>query len=106
MQDVFLLCLILGAVVLGLQIVLGLLGMSHDLDMGGLHHGAEDGADLLSVRTVSAGTLLFGAVGLWADSALPSLIALPMAVGAGIAAAVGTAYLTRQILRLESDGSL
>lgn len=105
MRDVFLLCLVLGAVVLVGQIVLGLLGIAGDLPED-IAHAAEDGVDLLSVRTVSAGATLFGAVGLWAGSQMPPILAVPLAGAAGLAAAVGTAYMTRQMLRLESDGSL
>lgn len=105
MQDVFLLCLVLGAVVLIGQILLGLIGMTGELP-DSLPHSADDGAELLSVRTVSAGATMFGAVGFWAGSAMPGIIAFPIAVIAGIAAAVATAYLTRQMMRFESDGSL
>jgi len=105
MHDVFFYSLLIGAGVLGVQILLGLLGMTGELP-GDLQHAAEDGVDLLSVRTVAAGATMFGAVGLWAASALPVVLAAPVAVAAGIGAAIATAYATRQILRLESDGSL
>jgi membrane protein implicated in regulation of membrane protease activity len=105
MKDVFLLSLALGAVVLVAQIVLGLLGMAGDLP-DDIAHAAEDGVDLLSVRTVSAGAALFGAAGLWASSVMPVLVAVPLAAAAGVGAAVVTAYMTRQMLRLESSGSL
>jgi membrane protein implicated in regulation of membrane protease activity len=104
MPDVFLLCLALGAGVLVVQIVLSLFGGD------AVPHSVEDagaGADLLSVRAISAGTALFGAVGLWLGGrGVPLVITLPAAVAAGIAAAAGTAYITRQMLRFESDGSL
>jgi hypothetical protein len=104
MQDVFLLCLALGAGVLVVQIVLSMVGGD------ALPHSVEDageGTDLLSVRTISAGTALFGSVGLWLGGrGMPLIVSLPAAVAAGIAAAVGTAYVTRQLLRFESDGSL
>lgn len=109
MHDIYLFCLLLGGVVLIVQIVLGLItgsdSLPEPLQLG--EAGAEDGLDLLSVRTISAGTLLFGATGVWLESrGLPVFLNLPLATVAGVAAAVGTAYLTRQVLRLESDGSL
>jgi hypothetical protein len=106
MQDIFLLCLGLGAGVLVVQIVLSLFGAGEDVpDMGDAD--AVDGMDLLSVRTISAGTALFGAIGLWLGGrGLPLFITLPVAVTVGIAAAIGTAFITRQVLRFESDGSL
>jgi hypothetical protein len=104
MQDVYLVCLGLGAGVLIVQIVLGLIGgdaVPHAIEEAG------EGTDLLSVRTVSAGTALFGAVGLWLGGlGLPPLLSAPAAVLAGIAAALGTAWITRQLFRLESDGTL
>jgi hypothetical protein len=106
MQDVFLLCLALGAIVLVVQIALDLFGVGHGHDMVG-HAAAGDGLDLLSVRTVSAAAALFGAVGLWLGArGVPVLLSLPAALVAGAGAAVASAYITRQLLKLESSGSL
>lgn len=103
MQDVFLLCLGLGAGVLTVQIVLGLFGVGEILPVG----EAEEGAGLLSVRTIAAGTALFGAVGLWLGGrGVPVIVSVPAAIGAGIGAAILTARITRQLMRFESDGSL
>jgi hypothetical protein len=103
MQDVFLLCLALGAIVLVIQIALDLFGVGHSHDMT----LAGDGLDLLSVRTISAGAALFGAVGLWLGSTgIPGVFVVPAAVVAGAGAGVASALLTRQLLRLESSGSL
>jgi hypothetical protein len=104
MQDIYLLCLGLGAGVLVLQIVLSFFGVGDDLPGAG--DDLATGMDLLSVRTISAGTALFGAVGLWLSGRAPAVITIPAAVAAGIAAAVGTALITREIFRFESDGSL
>jgi hypothetical protein len=101
MQDVYLVCLGLGALVLVGQIVLDFFGV------GDAHVAAGDGLDLLGVRSVSAGATLFGAVGLWLSTrGMPVVVSAPLALAAGAAAAIGTALLTRQMLRLESDGSL
>jgi hypothetical protein len=102
-QDVFLLCLGAGALVLVGQIILDLIGS------GGLavDHGIGDGLDLLSVRSMSAGTMLFGAVGLWLSSrGMPVFVTVPAGALGGFAGMVATAYLTRQMMRLESDGTL
>jgi hypothetical protein len=105
MQDVFLLCLALGAIVLVVQIALDLFGGGHSHDMGG--DGPGDGLDLLSVRSLSAAGVLFGAVGLWLRAlGLPLLLTMPLALLAGAGAALLSAVLTRQMLRLESSGSL
>jgi hypothetical protein len=106
MQDIFLLSLVLGGLALVAQIVLSLVAGT-DGDAGSAHTGAGDGLDLLSARSLSAAAALFGATGLWLSArAVPTPITVSGAVIAGVVAAAGTAYLTRQIYRLESDGSL
>jgi hypothetical protein len=106
MQEVFLLCLALGAGVLVVQVILGIFGFAHDADAPG-DAAAGDGLDLLSVRSLSAGAVLFGAVGLWLNGrGLPGFVAVAAAFVAGAIATVATALVTRQLLRLESDGSL
>lgn len=105
MQDLYLLCLVLGAGVLIVQTVLGVFGADGGDGIGDA--GALDGLDLLSVRSVAAASTLFGALGLWlAGRGLSPVITLPVALLGGAAAAVSTAFLTRQLLRLESDGTI
>ena len=107
MQDVYLTCLVLGAVVLLTQTLVGLLGAGHILPEGLEHGEASEGLHLLSVRAISAGATLFGATGLWLGSdGLSPLLSLPAALLAGLTGTVGTAYLTRQLFRLESDGTI
>ncbi|HEX6309507.1 MAG TPA: hypothetical protein VFZ69_15020 [Longimicrobiales bacterium] len=107
MQDVYLICLVIGAVVLLAQTLFGLLGVGHALPESIEELHAGEGLDLLSVRAISAGATLFGAVGLWlAARGLPLLVTLPAALIAGTGALIGTAYVTRQMLRLESDGTI
>lgn len=101
MHEIYLVCLGLGAIVLVVQVALDLLGI------GDVHGSMGDGLDLLSVRSVAAGTTLFGAIGLWLSSrGWPVLATAPVSVLAGLGAAVATAFVTRQLVRLESDGSL
>lgn len=106
MHDVYLICLVLGAAVLIVQTILGLLGVG-DVLPGAADADVADGFDLLSVRSLSAGATLLGAVGLWLSArGMPLLISAPAALAAGAAAAAGTAFVTRQMMRLESDGTL
>lgn len=101
----FIACAALGAVVLVLQLLLGLIGGDTGLDHDGHVHLGE-GMDLLSVRSLSAGIAFFGIGGAGAATAgWPSVLALGAALVAGGVATVGVAYLMRAMRRLEDDGS-
>lgn len=94
----------LGVAVLLLQSALSLFGfdqeMADDADLG-------EGLGLLSVRAVSAGAAAFGLGGVVVLGAGQPVFAAVIIGGLlGAAAAAGTAWLTRQMLRLESSGSL
>ena len=103
MSTLFLVCAIVGAAVLALQIVLGLIGIEHDWEIPVGHdvHLADDALNLFSVRALAAGLLFFGLVGL---AIANPWIALPAALAAGAAALAGVAFAMRAMLRLESDG--
>jgi hypothetical protein len=129
MTTLFLTCLLLGGVVLLLQAAASFLGLEHgghDVphhDAGHIghighighaghgghgaphEHAAGDGLNLLTVRSLSAGVAFFGLGGLAARALGPLLATLVGAV-AGLVAAVAVAVLMRQLLRLESDGTL
>jgi hypothetical protein len=111
----FLVCAALGGGVLVVQLALGLLGVidtDGDAHLGeGHHHGgtgaAHEGLDLLSVRTLSAGVSFFGLGGLAGlATGLGLIAAIPLSIIAGLAAMVGTAAVTRWMLRLEDDGTV
>jgi hypothetical protein len=104
MDTVFVFCMAVGGLVLVGQIVLGLFGMGGDVvdDVA-----AADGAlNLLSVRALAAGAVVFGATGITLSAMLPAWLAAPIAVIPGLAAAAGTAYLTRLMFRAETRGNL
>ena len=107
MTTVFLVCAIVGGALLALQVLLGLAGLGHHLEISWLEHDAElevgDALNLLSVRALSAGLLFFGLVGLTIGT---SLVALPAALVSGLAAAFAVALAMRAVLRMESDGSV
>lgn len=105
MTAFFIACAALGGVALILQLLLGVAGADHGADeLGHAHPG--DGFDLVSVRSLSAAVAFFGVTGAGLVAAgWPSLLALPVAVGVGLAAAVGVAFAMRSIRRLEDDGS-
>lgn len=110
MTSLYLACALAGAVVLILQIAFSFLGFDDGHGPEGIHIGDAtfaEGLDLFSVRSIAAGVSAFGLGGLFAVSlALPAVIGLVLAAGAGAIATYGTALLMRQMLRLESDGSL
>ncbi len=107
MQTFFVTCAILGGAILVAQLVLGLLGVIGDADHDGHHDATSEGLNLLSVRALSAGAGFFGIGGMVGMSTgFGLLAAIPMALGLGLAAMIGTAIVTRWMLRMESDGSV
>jgi uncharacterized membrane protein len=100
MEDIFLLCAVVGGVVLLAQVLLAVFGIDHDLPE------PTAGLELLSVRALAAATTVFGGVGMALTPGLPLALAAGVALLPAGAAAAGTAWLTRMMLRLESDGSL
>ncbi len=111
MHALFIVCLLAGAVVLAAQVLFGAFGMdTHlpDVDASGVPGGSPlvAGAELLSVRSVSAAAAVFGATGMALEPHMPALLAGVLALPAGYAAAAANAYLNRLILRAQSDGSL
>ncbi|MQA89959.1 MAG: hypothetical protein GEU90_06970 [Gemmatimonas sp.] len=112
MTTLFLACAGLGASVLVLQILLSAVGLDHghsSLDVGlhGGDAGLDEGLSLLSVRSVAAGVAFFGLGGLAAMAiGLAGPIAVLVALLPGVAALAGTAVLMRQLVRLESSGTI
>lgn len=107
MSNVFLICAVLGGGVLVLQLVLSFVGMAdHDLHLDG-HGESGDVLELLSVRSISAGLAFFGVGGMLMQSlGFPALLALPVGLAAGGAAAVAVTRIMRMMLRMESDGTI
>lgn len=113
MNTFFLTCALLGGAVLVVQMVLGVLGADHhhgDVGHGHFHVGGDshlhEALDLFSVRALSAGLTFFGFAGMAViGMGLPGLLALPVALVVGAGAAVGVAYIMRQLLRLEQDNT-
>jgi hypothetical protein len=110
MHSVFVICMALGGVVLVGQIALSLFGMGDSApDLVDDVDGASGALNLLSVRALSAGTVVFGAAGLLLAGALPGWLqwlAVPLALLPAFVAAYTTAYLTRLMHRAESRGNL
>ncbi|MDR0786855.1 MAG: hypothetical protein LBG44_03210 [Gemmatimonadota bacterium] len=100
----------LGIIVLLLQVIFSLFGVGDLHGMDGLHTGEStigEGLELLTVRSIAAGVGFFGLAGLGSGAmGAPALLAVLAGGVAGVGAMVSTAFLMRQVMRLESDGSL
>ena len=105
MTSLLWMCVLLGGGVVALQFGASLLGLDHDAPHGDLGHGpVSEGLQLFSLRALSAAVAFFGVGGLAAlRLGLPALIAVPVGVVAGAAAAVGVAVVMRGMQRLEGD---
>jgi hypothetical protein len=107
MNTVFVFCMAVGGLVLVGQIALTLFGLSGDApDIVDDVDAADGGLNLLSVRALAAGALVFGAAGLTLAGTLPTVAAAVVALLPAFAAAAGTAYLTRLMYRAETRGNL
>jgi hypothetical protein len=111
MHTMFTIALLTGGIILAIQVVLSLIGIDKsfadaDLDASGGESPVLSGAELLSVRSMAAAAAVFGATGLALERFIPAFIAAMPALIAGFGAAVLNAYLTRLMLRVQSDGSL
>jgi hypothetical protein len=104
MSTFYLTFLVIGTVVLLIQLVLGLSGIDGD---GMFEDGdGSDGLDLFTVRALSAAAAALGVVGLGImQLGVNGWLALPFALVAAIASAIGVASTLRSLKRLEQDKS-
>jgi hypothetical protein len=107
MHTVFMFCMGAGALVLMAQIALSLIGLAGDApDVIDDVDGASGALNLLSVRALAAGAVFYGAAGLVLSRVVPAWLAGGAALVPAVAAAAGTAWLTRLMFRAESSGNL
>lgn len=108
MGNVFEICAVVGGAVLVLQLLLNIAGLGAEL-FGDIHDGGDHtGHDtLLSVRALAAGLAFFGLAGMWVRATGRGVgPALGVAAAVGAAALVTVAFIMRQMLRLERDGTV
>lgn len=105
MTTLFWTCLLLGGGVVVLQLGASMLGLDHEAPDSEFGHGpVSEGLQLFSLRALSAGVAFFGVGGLaglrlgW-----PGLVAIPLGLVTGAAAAIGVSTVLRGLRRLESD---
>jgi hypothetical protein len=107
MNTVFVFSMAIGGLVLVAQIVLSLLGLVGDApETVDDVDGASGALNLVSVRALAAGAVFYGAAGVTLSARLPVWAAASIALLPGLAAAAGTAYLTRAMFRAETRGNL
>jgi hypothetical protein len=113
MASLFLLCALLGTVLLVLQLVgAGLGDADAHTGVGELHavdaiEQASHGLHLFSVRALTAALAFFGVAGWFAlRGGWPMPLAFIAALATGGAAMIGVATVLRSMRRLESDGTL
>jgi hypothetical protein len=109
MTTFYLVAAVAGGVFILLQSVFGLFEGDGEGDghHDPSHDATHDTLDILSLRTLSAGTTAFGlAGGLLTSLDLPWIITLPAAAAIGFGVMVIVAMAIRQMGRFESDGSL
>ena len=111
MLTLFYACAGAGVAIVVLQFLLGLVGVTHDGELELAHDGhdvhVEDGLNLFSVRSVSAGLAFFGIGGAGATAAglgAPLSLAVGAALGAG--ATVAVSAMMRSFQRMEADGTV
>lgn len=106
MSTFYLTFLVIGAVVLLVQLLLGLTGLDGDGLFEDGNGDAAAGLDLFTLRALSAAAAGFGVVGLGlVQIGLAGWLAFPVALVAAIASAVSVAAILRSLHRLEQDKS-
>jgi hypothetical protein len=126
---VYLTCFLVGAPLLVVQFLLGLLGFGHFHDTAGDHdvHGGDHDAHasdhhdahgsgedsyvtwfvgLLTLRTIAAALTFFGLAGMKASLDLDWLLALAVAVAGGAAAFALVAWMMNLLNKLKADGTV
>ncbi len=108
-EQLFLLCALLGGTILILRLILTIAGIDgHDGDIDAAHASSEHGFQILTIHGISSFFAMFGVVGytLYHNAALGTLIALIGAVVAGVLAVWIIQRIFMGMLRLQSSGTV
>jgi hypothetical protein len=109
LEQFFLLCAIVGGVVVLLRLLLTVAGLDHqDAALDGTHADSDTGFQLLSIQGISSFFTLFGLVGytLYRQAHLGTVVALVAALLAGLAAVWLMQRIFIAMLKLQSSGSV
>jgi membrane protein implicated in regulation of membrane protease activity len=108
-EQMFLLCALLGGIILVLRLILTIAGIDgHDADVDAHHVSSEHGFQILTIQGISSFFAMFGVVGytLYHNASLGMLAALGGAVVAGVASVWLIQRIFLGMLRLQSSGTL
>lgn len=108
-EQMFLLCALLGGTILILRLILTIAGIDgHGGDMDAAHASSEHGFQILTIHGISSFFAMFGVVGytLYHNASFGMLIALAGAVVAGALAVWIIQRIFMGMLRLQSSGTL
>jgi membrane protein implicated in regulation of membrane protease activity len=112
-QKVFLFCALVGGIIFVLRMVLMVMGLSHDVDDGGLDHvdghGDSDASfKLFSLHGLTCFFMMFGLVGLGLSRQfwVPDVLAAAIGTIAGLFTFWVIAKLFSSMTKLQSDGTL
>lgn len=106
MTTIYLWCAIVGGAVLVFQLVAGLFGLEHGHAHDVSHdHGAGEGLNLVSIRSVAAAFAFAGLAGLAARS-MGAIVSVVAAVAAGTVAMMAVAAIIKGLGRFERDATL
>jgi membrane protein implicated in regulation of membrane protease activity len=106
-EQLFLLCALLGGTILILRLILTVAGIDgHDGDTG--HVSSEHGFQILTIQGISSFFAMFGVVGytLYHNASLGMFISLAGAVAAGVLAVWIIQRIFMGMLRLQSSGTV
>ena len=108
-EQMLLLCALLGGVILILRLILTVVGIDgHDGHFDAHHASSEQGFQVLTIQGISSFFTMFGLVGytLYHSSGVGVVIALIVAVMAGLASVWLIQKIFMSMLRLQSSGTL
>ena len=108
-EQMFLLCALLGGTILILRLILTIAGIDgHDGDFDAAHASSEQGFQVLTIQGISSFFAMFGVVGysLYHSASLGMLVALIGAVIAGVASVWLIQRIFFGMLHLQSSGTV
>lgn len=108
LEQVFLLCGLVGGLLLILRLILTVAGIDHHDGVDAVHVDSDAGFKALTIQGISSFFAMFGVVGytLYHSAALGMLLAIIGAVGAGVFSVWLIQKVFRAMLRLQSSGTV